>query len=150
MFFLNKLRAMLVYGWSYTWQIYATKVLNMASIYGFWRTLDKEERQAKQHYLHMFYNLQFRKLVSLGPVQDKQYAEDLWIYFVHFFQFFRQRMCQHWANNQHNLQRAQSLIGSYQDPKKGKCAHSYEIYWRKRQGTTDWNICRLSAAEGRK
>uniref|UniRef100_A0A0E0NNB6 Sucrose synthase n=1 Tax=Oryza rufipogon TaxID=4529 RepID=A0A0E0NNB6_ORYRU len=46
----------------YTWQIYATKVLNMASIYGFWRTLDKEERQAKQHYLHMFYNLQFRKL----------------------------------------------------------------------------------------
>uniref|UniRef100_A0A0D9VN36 Sucrose synthase n=1 Tax=Leersia perrieri TaxID=77586 RepID=A0A0D9VN36_9ORYZ len=46
----------------YTWQIYATKVLNMASIYGFWRTLNKEERQAKQRYLHMFYNLQFRKL----------------------------------------------------------------------------------------
>nr|CAB3448424.1 unnamed protein product [Digitaria exilis] len=48
----------------YTWQIYATKVLNMGSTYGFWRTMDKEERQAKQRYLQMFYNLQFRRLVS--------------------------------------------------------------------------------------
>ncbi|KAF8779338.1 hypothetical protein HU200_002771 [Digitaria exilis] len=46
----------------YTWQIYATKVLNMGSTYGFWRTMDKEERQAKQRYLQMFYNLQFRRL----------------------------------------------------------------------------------------
>ncbi|XP_071674693.1 sucrose synthase 7 [Lolium perenne] len=48
----------------YTWQIYATKVLNMGSMYGFWRTLNKEERQAKQRYLQMFYNLQFRQLVK--------------------------------------------------------------------------------------
>ena len=46
------------------WQIYATKVLNMGSMYGFWRTLNKEERHAKQRYLQMFYNLQFRQLVS--------------------------------------------------------------------------------------
>ncbi|KAM0891417.1 hypothetical protein ACQ4PT_026416 [Festuca glaucescens] len=50
----------------YTWKIYATKVLNMGSMYGFWRTLNKEERVAKQRYLQMFYNLQFRNLVSLG------------------------------------------------------------------------------------
>jgi sucrose synthase len=50
---------------SYTWKIYATKVLNMGSMYGFWRTLNKEERVAKQCYLQMFYNLQFRNLVSL-------------------------------------------------------------------------------------
>ena len=41
----------------YTWKIYATKVLNMGSMYGFWRTLNKEERLAKQRYLQMFYNL---------------------------------------------------------------------------------------------
>jgi sucrose synthase len=34
-------------------------------MYGFWRTLNKEERVAKQRYLQMFYNLQFRNLVSL-------------------------------------------------------------------------------------
>jgi hypothetical protein len=28
---------------SYTWKIYANKVLNMGSTYGFWRTLNKEE-----------------------------------------------------------------------------------------------------------
>jgi hypothetical protein len=49
---------------SYTWKIYATKVLNMGSIYGFWRQLNKEQRQAKQRYLQLFYNLQFRRLVS--------------------------------------------------------------------------------------
>uniref|UniRef100_A0A0D9VN35 Sucrose synthase n=1 Tax=Leersia perrieri TaxID=77586 RepID=A0A0D9VN35_9ORYZ len=59
----------------YTWQIYATKVLNMASIYGFWRTLNKEERQAKQRYLHMFYNLQFRKLAKNVPKPGEQPAQ---------------------------------------------------------------------------
>jgi sucrose synthase len=47
----------------------------MASIYGFWRTLDKEERQAKQHYLHMFYNLQFRKLAKNVPTLGEQPAQ---------------------------------------------------------------------------
>lgn len=50
---------------SYTWKIYANKVLNMGSVYGFWRQQNKEEKQAKQRYLQMFYNLQFRNLVSL-------------------------------------------------------------------------------------
>ncbi|KAM3223200.1 hypothetical protein ACQJBY_056881 [Aegilops geniculata] len=56
----------------YTWQIYATKVLNMGSMYGFWRTLNKEERQAKQLYLQMFYNLQFRQLVKTVPKVGEQ------------------------------------------------------------------------------
>ncbi|KAM3215520.1 hypothetical protein ACQJBY_067501 [Aegilops geniculata] len=51
----------------YTWKIYATKVLNMGSMYGFWRTLNKEERAAKQRYLQMFYNLQYRNLVKTVP-----------------------------------------------------------------------------------
>ncbi|KAL6912372.1 hypothetical protein ACP4OV_001177 [Aristida adscensionis] len=56
----------------YTWQIYATKVLNMGSMYGFWRTLNKEQRQAKQRYLQMFYNLQFRKLANTVSKQGEQ------------------------------------------------------------------------------
>ncbi|TVU27586.1 hypothetical protein EJB05_19077 [Eragrostis curvula] len=48
----------------YTWQIYAAKVLNMGSMYSFWRTLNKGEREAKKRYLQMFYSIQFRKLVN--------------------------------------------------------------------------------------
>ncbi|KAL2555324.1 Sucrose synthase 6 [Forsythia ovata] len=58
----------------YTWKIYATKVLNMGSAYGVWRQLNKEQKQAKQRYIDMFYNLQFRKLAkNVGtPSEEKQ------------------------------------------------------------------------------
>ncbi|KAF7105257.1 hypothetical protein CFC21_106087 [Triticum aestivum] len=56
----------------YTWKIYATKVLNMGLMYGFWRTLNKEERAAKQRYLQMFYNLQYRNLVKTVPRVGEQ------------------------------------------------------------------------------
>uniref|UniRef100_A0ACD5USG1 Uncharacterized protein n=1 Tax=Avena sativa TaxID=4498 RepID=A0ACD5USG1_AVESA len=56
----------------YTWKIYATKVLNMGAMYGFWRTLNKEERLAKQRYMQMFYNLQFRNLVKTVPRVGEQ------------------------------------------------------------------------------
>ncbi|KAL8124008.1 sucrose synthase 7-like [Apium graveolens] len=46
----------------YTWKIYAHNVLTMGSIYGVWRQMNKEKKQAKQRYIDMFYNLQFRKL----------------------------------------------------------------------------------------
>ncbi|KAH6817667.1 sucrose synthase 6 [Perilla frutescens var. frutescens] len=46
----------------YTWKIYANKVLNMGSAYGFWKQLYKDQKQAKQRYIDIFYNLQFRKL----------------------------------------------------------------------------------------
>ncbi|XP_026402802.1 sucrose synthase 7-like isoform X2 [Papaver somniferum] len=48
----------------YTWKIYANKVLNMGSIYGFWKQLNKDQKQAKQRYLQMFYNLQFKNLAK--------------------------------------------------------------------------------------
>ncbi|KAL3618100.1 Sucrose synthase 6 [Castilleja foliolosa] len=48
----------------YTWKIYANKVLNMGLAYGFWRELNKEQKQAKQRYIDMFYNLQFRKMAK--------------------------------------------------------------------------------------
>ncbi|KAF8407495.1 hypothetical protein HHK36_006629 [Tetracentron sinense] len=52
----------------YTWKIYANKVLNMGSIYSFWRELHKEQKQAKQSYLQMFYNLQFKNLAKTVPI----------------------------------------------------------------------------------
>ncbi|XP_019177380.1 PREDICTED: sucrose synthase 7-like [Ipomoea nil] len=48
----------------YTWKIYADKVLNMGSIYSFWRILFKDQKQAKQRYLQAIYNLQFRNLAK--------------------------------------------------------------------------------------
>ncbi|XP_047946933.1 sucrose synthase 7-like [Salvia hispanica] len=48
----------------YTWKIYANKVLNMGSAYGFWKQLIKDQKQAKQRYIDIFYNLQFRKLAK--------------------------------------------------------------------------------------
>ncbi|KAK3008925.1 hypothetical protein RJ639_015297 [Escallonia herrerae] len=48
----------------YTWKIYAKKLLNMGTIYGFWKRLNKDQKQAKQRYLDLFYNLEFRKLVG--------------------------------------------------------------------------------------
>ena len=48
---------------SYTWKIYAYKLLNMGSMYSFWRQLNKEQKLAKQRYIELFYNLKFRELV---------------------------------------------------------------------------------------
>ncbi|XP_050227165.1 sucrose synthase 5-like isoform X1 [Mercurialis annua] len=56
----------------YTWEIYANKVLNMGGIYTFWRQMNKDQKQAKQRYIQMFYNLQLRKLVKNVPIQPEE------------------------------------------------------------------------------
>uniref|UniRef100_A0A0A0LQA9 Sucrose synthase n=1 Tax=Cucumis sativus TaxID=3659 RepID=A0A0A0LQA9_CUCSA len=48
----------------YTWNIYAKKALNMGSIYGFWRQLTKDQKQAKMRYIEMIYSLLFRNMVK--------------------------------------------------------------------------------------
>ncbi|PIN24830.1 Glycosyltransferase [Handroanthus impetiginosus] len=48
----------------YTWKIYANKVLNMGLVYGFWKQLNRVQKQAKQRYIDVFYNLQFRQLAK--------------------------------------------------------------------------------------
>ncbi|KAG6420910.1 hypothetical protein SASPL_117454 [Salvia splendens] len=55
----------------YTWKIYANKVLNMGSAYGFWKQLIKDQKQAKQRYIDIFYNLQFRKLAKNLPISEE-------------------------------------------------------------------------------
>ncbi|KAL0357625.1 UNVERIFIED_CONTAM: Sucrose synthase 5 [Sesamum calycinum] len=56
----------------YTWKIYANKVLNMGLAYGFWRQLNKEQKQSKQRYVDVFYNLQFRKLAKNSTIPGEE------------------------------------------------------------------------------
>ncbi|OAY60588.1 sucrose synthase 5 [Manihot esculenta] len=56
----------------YTWKIYANRVLNMGCMYTFWRQLNKEQKHAKQRYIQMFYNLQFRRLVKNVPIPTEE------------------------------------------------------------------------------
>ncbi|KAI4299664.1 hypothetical protein L6164_033099 [Bauhinia variegata] len=55
-----------------TWKIYANKMLNMGSIYTFWKTVNKEQKAAKQRYIHMFYNLIFKNLVKTVPIPSDE------------------------------------------------------------------------------
>ncbi|KAL5810180.1 hypothetical protein ACOSQ4_026748 [Xanthoceras sorbifolium] len=56
----------------YTWKIYANKLLNMGCTYSFWKQLNKEQKQAKQRYIEMFYNLQFKNLVKNEPIPNEE------------------------------------------------------------------------------
>ncbi|XP_020241227.1 sucrose synthase 7-like isoform X2 [Asparagus officinalis] len=60
----------------YTWKIYANKVLNMGSMYSFWRQINKEEKNAKRRYLQMFYNLQFKILAKAVPIPGTEAKQD--------------------------------------------------------------------------
>ncbi|XP_031477791.1 sucrose synthase 7-like [Nymphaea colorata] len=56
----------------YTWKIYASKVINMGAIYNFWRQLQSGNKHAKQRYLQMFYNLQFKTLARTVPIPEEE------------------------------------------------------------------------------
>ncbi|KAK2974102.1 hypothetical protein RJ640_009605 [Escallonia rubra] len=56
----------------YTWKIYANKVLNMGSIYSFWKHLNKDQKQAKQRYLQMLSHLLLRDLVQSVPMPSEE------------------------------------------------------------------------------
>ncbi|KAK7305647.1 hypothetical protein VNO77_43554 [Canavalia gladiata] len=56
----------------YTWKIYANKLLNMGSMYTFWKRVNNEQKEAKQRYIKMFYNLLFKNLVKTIPVPSHE------------------------------------------------------------------------------
>lgn len=56
----------------YTWKIYANKLVDMGNIYTFWRQVNKEQKEAKQRYIQMFYNLIFKNLVKTVPVPSDE------------------------------------------------------------------------------
>ncbi|KAE8665909.1 Sucrose synthase 6 [Hibiscus syriacus] len=61
----------------YTWEIYANKLLNMGSTNGFWRQLNKEQILAKQRYIQLIFNLQFRKLARTVPIPSEHTQAEL-------------------------------------------------------------------------
>ena len=46
----------------YTWSLHAKRLLTLARVYGFWRFMERRERQGLKRYLEMFYGLQYRGL----------------------------------------------------------------------------------------
>ncbi|RJX33694.1 MAG: sucrose synthase [Desulfurivibrio sp.] len=48
----------------YTWKLYASRLVSLSCIYGFWKFATNLERQETGRYLEMFYNLQFKKLAG--------------------------------------------------------------------------------------
>ncbi|WZZ68924.1 hypothetical protein YC2023_080294 [Brassica napus] len=56
--------------YSYTWKIYAEKLLKMGSMYGFWRQVNEDQKKAKQRYIEMFYNLQFKQLTNEVTIHE--------------------------------------------------------------------------------
>ncbi|CAH8258038.1 unnamed protein product [Arabidopsis lyrata] len=55
---------------SYTWKIYAEKLLKMGSIYGFWRQVNEDQKKAKQRYIELLYNLQFKQLTKKVTIPE--------------------------------------------------------------------------------
>jgi sucrose synthase len=48
----------------YTWNLYASRLMNLSRIYGFWKYVTNLERDETRRYLEMFYGLMYRKLVQ--------------------------------------------------------------------------------------
>ncbi len=48
----------------YTWKLYASRLLALSRIYGFWRYISNIEREETQRYLDMFYGLMYRPLAE--------------------------------------------------------------------------------------
>ncbi len=48
----------------YTWKLYASRLMTLSRIYGFWKYVTNLERDETRRYLEMFYGLMFKKLVQ--------------------------------------------------------------------------------------
>ncbi|SCZ49633.1 sucrose synthase [Thiohalomonas denitrificans] len=58
----------------YTWERYASRLLSLSCIYGFWKYVTNLERDEMRRYLEMFYGLAYRKRVETvrNPAVDNQ------------------------------------------------------------------------------
>jgi sucrose synthase len=48
----------------YTWKLYASRLMTLSRIYGFWKYVSNLERDETRRYLEMFYGLMFKRLVD--------------------------------------------------------------------------------------
>ncbi len=56
----------------YDWELYASRLLALSRIYGFWKYITNIEREETRRYLDMFYGLMYRSLAR--GVQDRDQA----------------------------------------------------------------------------
>jgi sucrose synthase len=60
---------------SYTWKIYAERLINLTNIYGFWKYISKNNRREIQLYMKMFYILKYQNLVKNVPIVRDEGSE---------------------------------------------------------------------------
>jgi len=48
----------------YTWKLYASRLMTLSRVYGFWKYVSNLERDETRRYLQMFYGLMFKNLVK--------------------------------------------------------------------------------------
>jgi sucrose synthase len=53
---------------SFTWKLYAERLMTLTRVYGFWKYVSDLHRRESRRYLEMFYTLKFRELVKTVPL----------------------------------------------------------------------------------
>lgn len=53
---------------SFTWKLYAERLMTLTRVYGFWKYVSDLQRREARRYLEMFYALKFRELVKTVPL----------------------------------------------------------------------------------
>lgn len=53
---------------SFTWKLYAERLMTLTRVYGFWKYVSNLHRREARRYLEMFYTLKFRELVKTVPL----------------------------------------------------------------------------------
>jgi len=53
---------------SFTWKLYAERLMTLTRVYGFWKYVSNLHRREARRYLEMFYKLKYRELVKTVPL----------------------------------------------------------------------------------
>jgi sucrose synthase len=53
---------------SFTWKLYAERLMTLTRVYGFWKYVSNLHRREARRYLEMFYTLKYRELVKTVPL----------------------------------------------------------------------------------
>ncbi|KAG0588073.1 hypothetical protein KC19_2G213800 [Ceratodon purpureus] len=55
---------------SFTWKLYAERLMTLTRVYGFWKYVSNLHRRESRRYLEMFYTLKYRELVKTVPLSE--------------------------------------------------------------------------------
>ena len=60
----------------YTWKLYASRLLSLSRIYGFWKYVSNIERDQTRCYLDMFFGLMYRPLAAAVHARTQHHSRD--------------------------------------------------------------------------